>query len=115
VLSQEQADGSERVIAEGIKTLQGREVNYCQLIFVAFAERFRYFIQGKKFLVKTDNMAILWLLNFKDPSGQIARWLERMAEFHYDIETYSWPNNDSVPTMTGTPRRHPTNLVIWSY
>ena len=110
VLSQEQADGSEKVIAYGSKALHGGEENYCttrreMLAFVTFAEHFRYYLLGKKFLCRTDNMALRWLLSFKEPSGQIARWLERLAEFDFDIEHRPGQNHGNADGVSRRPNR----------
>jgi hypothetical protein len=56
------------------------------LALVTFVEHFRYYLLGRKFLIRTDHVALKWLLSFKEPSGQIARWLERLAIFEYDID-----------------------------
>jgi hypothetical protein len=41
-----------------------------------------HLFQGKKnphFWDKQDHGALRWLLNFKNPEGQIARWFENLA------------------------------------
>ena len=43
---------------------------------------FRPYLYGRKFLLRT---ALCWLHNFKEPEGQVARWLETMAEFQYEV------------------------------
>ena len=110
VLSQRQKDGSEKVIAYGSKSLQGGESNYCttrreMLALVKFAKHFRYFLLGKKFLVRVDNMALRWLLNFKDPSGQVARWLESLAEFDFDIEHRAGRHHGNADALSRRPSR----------
>jgi hypothetical protein len=110
VLSQKQDDESERVIAYGSKSLHGGELNYCttrreMLALVTFAEHFRYFLLGKKFLVRTDNMALRWLLNFKEPSGQIARWIERLAEFDFIIEHRPGVKHGNADALSRRPKK----------
>ena len=39
----------------------------------------------------------MWLLSFKEPEGQAARWLEALAEFNYDI--IHRPGNRAVMQM----------------
>ena len=36
-------------------------------------------------MVRTDHGALRWLLSFKEPEGQIARWLERLQVFDFVI------------------------------
>jgi hypothetical protein len=111
VLSQRQNDGSEKVIAYGSKSLQGGELNYCttrreMLALVKFAKHFWYFLLGKRFLVRTDNIALRWLLNFKDPSGQVARWLECLAEFDYEIQHQAGRLHGNADALSRKPRRN---------
>ena len=88
VLSQV-VDGKERVISYASRALNKAEKNYCVtrkelLAVVAFLKQFRQYLYGQKTTVRTDHGALRWLLNFKDPLGQMARWLQVIAE--YDIK-----------------------------
>ena len=47
---------------------------------------FRCYILGNKFKVRTDHSALQRLKFFKEPVGQVARWIERLAEYDFDIE-----------------------------
>ena len=75
VLSQKQADGTERVIAYGSAALHRHERNYCAtgleiLVLVDFIDHFHYYLLGRKFLVWTDHHALM--MSFKQPEGQVA-------------------------------------------
>jgi transposase InsO family protein len=90
VLSQIQ-DGRERVIAYYSKTLSPAERNYCvtrrELLAVIKAVRFfRPYLYGRPFLLRTDHASLLWLCRRKEPSNQVARWLEILSEFKYQIQ-----------------------------
>ena len=90
VLSQEQG-GRERVIAYGSRTLTKEERRYCVtrrelLAVVYFTKLYRHYLYGQKFTVRTDHGALLWLTNFKDPQGQLARWLEVLGTYHFEIQ-----------------------------
>ena len=90
VLSQVQ-DGREMVIAYGSRRLTKSERNYCVtrqelLAIVWFSEHFKHYLVGRKFLLRTDHGSLRWLFSFKEPEGQMARWLERLARFQFDIE-----------------------------
>ncbi|GFQ94168.1 retrovirus-related Pol polyprotein from transposon 17.6 [Trichonephila clavata] len=85
VLSQE-IDGQERVIAYFSKCLSRPERNYCVtrkelLAIVKAVEHFHPYLYGRQFLLRTDHAALTWLLNFKNPEGQIARWIQRLQEY----------------------------------
>ena len=41
---------------------------------------------GQTFKVRTDHGSLQWLLRFKNPEGQIARWLETLSSYQFIIE-----------------------------
>jgi hypothetical protein len=90
VLSQLQ-DGQERVIAYASCGLSKRERQYCvtrrELLAVVYGTKyFRHYLLGRPFLIRTDHNSLRWLRSFKNPEGQVARWLERLAEFEFTIQ-----------------------------
>ena len=93
VLSQLQG-GVEKVIAFGSRTLTKSERNYCAtrrelLALVYFLRYFRAYLLGRPFHVRTDHASLQWLQQFKEPEGQVARWLEQIQE--YDFQTHHRP------------------------
>ncbi|KAJ8365020.1 hypothetical protein SKAU_G00138510 [Synaphobranchus kaupii] len=89
VLSQEDEDG-ERVVAYYSRALGKAERNYCvtrrELLAVVRAlHHFRPYLQGSHFLLRTDHASLTWLLTFKDPEGQVARWLEQLQGYDFEI------------------------------
>ena len=87
VLSQIQ-DGKERVIAYGSKTLNDAERNYCTtrrelLAMVYFCPYYKHFLLAKEFTLRTDHGALIWLLKWRQPEGQVARWLEILMAFKF--------------------------------
>ena len=83
VLSQLQEDGSECVVAYASRVLSKQERNYCVtrrelLAVVAFLQHFRQYLFGTPFTIRTDQSALTWLQNFKQPEGQLACWLEQL-------------------------------------
>ena len=90
VLAQIQ-NGRERVIAYGSRTLNKAESNYCitekELLAVRyFIEYFRQYLLGRRFRVRSDHQALVWLFRLKEPRGKIARWLEILAQYDFFIE-----------------------------
>ena len=89
VLSQIQSDGQERVIAYASRLLSKAERHYCitckELLAVVFLNHFRQYLLGRKFILQTDHGSLLWLHNFKEPEGQLARWLEKLEEFQFEV------------------------------
>ncbi|XP_034549911.1 uncharacterized protein LOC117820296 [Notolabrus celidotus] len=89
VLSQVQ-QGSERVLAYGSRKLSKTEQNYCTtwrelLAVVEFTSHFRQYLLGRPFIVRTDHSSLRWLTRMKEPEGQLARWLEKLSEYDFEI------------------------------
>ncbi len=79
----------EKVIAYGSRVLSRAERRYCVtrrelLAVVYFCKLYKHYLIGKPFLVRTDHAALKWLKSFKQPEGQVARWLEELSEFDMD-------------------------------
>ena len=90
VLSQLDCDGQERVISYASRVLSKAERRYCVtrrelLAVVTFTQHFRPYLFGKKFTLRTDHGSLKWLRNFKEPEGQLARWLEKLEEYDFDV------------------------------
>ncbi|MCG8044653.1 MAG: hypothetical protein JAY66_03025, partial [Candidatus Thiodiazotropha taylori] len=90
VLSQK-IDGQERPVAFASRTLTKAERRYCVtrkelLALVHFVKYFRHYLYGKTFTARTDHGSLRWLTNFKNPEGQIARWLETLSSYMMKIE-----------------------------
>ena len=83
-------DGKEHVIAYGSRLLSNAEYRYCVtrkelLAVVYFTKYYRQYLLGKQFTLRTDHAALRWLQKTPEPIGQQARWLERLAEFNFEI------------------------------
>jgi len=55
------------------------------LAVVVFTQHFHTYLLGWPFKLQTDRGLLSWLCNFKDPTGQLARWLEQLREFHFEV------------------------------
>ncbi|KRZ01946.1 Retrovirus-related Pol polyprotein from transposon, partial [Trichinella zimbabwensis] len=42
------------------------------------------FLYDRRFTVRTDHGSLTWQRNFKEPEGQVARWLENFAAFDFE-------------------------------
>eukprot|EP00731_Ephydatia_muelleri_P004975 Em0002g1151a len=83
-------DGVERVVAYASRALSRTENKYCatrreMLALVWAARHFRPYLYGRKFTLRTDHHCLQWLHNFKEPEGQVARWLEVLSEYDYTV------------------------------
>ena len=83
-------NGVEKVIAYGSFALTGEQRRYCTtrkelLAIIRFTWQFRTYLLGRPFRVRTDHASMVWLLNFKHPEGQLARWLEELSQYDMTI------------------------------
>ena len=90
VLSQKCLE-EERVIAYFSRALSAQECRFCvtrrELLAVVKAiKHFHAYLYGRKFIIRTDHSALRWLLNFRHPEGQIARWIEGLQQYDFTIE-----------------------------
>ena len=90
VLSQLDDEGRECVIAYGSRLLSKPERRYCVtrrelLAVVTFVRHYRPYLACGHFTLRTDHGSLTWLRNFKEPEGQLARWLEQLQELQFDI------------------------------
>lgn len=92
VLSQvDPESGLERVVCFASRTLNRAERRYAttrkEMLAVVWALKvFRAYLLGSRFLVRTDHNSLVWLMKFKEPPGQVARWIETLAEYDFVIE-----------------------------
>ena len=86
VLYQLQGD-KEKVIAYGSKKLNKQQQRYSVtrrelLAVITSIHQYRHFLLGRNFLLRTDHGSLRWLFRFKDPQGQLARWLETLSQYN---------------------------------
>ena len=91
VLSQIQEDGAEHVIAYASRVLTKAERQYSvtrrELLAVIYSlDHFRQYLLGRPFLLRSDHGSLKWLQSFRNPEGQLARWLEKLQEYSFTIE-----------------------------
>ena len=122
VLSQVQ-ESQERVVAYGSKTFSKSEINYCvtrkELCSVVhFVKHFRHYLLGQKFLVRTDHGSLRWLINFRNPDGQMARWLEILAPYDFEIQHRPGKKHKNADALSRIPckqcGRHAREVLIQS-
>lgn len=107
VLLQEQ-DGVERVIAYGSHKLSKSQKNYSTtkkelLACVVFVQEFSHYLKGREFTLRTDHSSLQWLYNFKNPSGMLARWLEILGNFHFQIVYRPGAQNSAADGLSRRP------------
>ena len=86
-LLQLQEDEEERVVAYGSYALTPEQRKYCTtrkelLNVVRFTRQYRHYLVGRPFTVRTDHASLVWLVRFKEPQGQLARWMEELSQYN---------------------------------
>ena len=81
----------ERIIAYASKPLSKSQRNYSTtkrelLAIVYFTQHFRNYLLGQKFLIVADHRTLTWLYSFKQPEGLLARWIEKLEQFDFEIQ-----------------------------
>ena len=119
VLSQLQ-DGKEKVIAYAARALTKAERNYSStrkelLALVWGAEHFETYLWGKQFIVRTDHNALQWLRNFKNPKGQVARWIERLSDFDFKVEHRPGRHHGNADGLSRIPWNEEAESISSSY
>ncbi|GBN29399.1 Retrovirus-related Pol polyprotein from transposon 297 [Araneus ventricosus] len=107
VLSQK-IGNEECVIAYFNKSLGKPERNYCVtrkelLGIVTSIEQFHHYLYGQKFLLRTDHASLRWLLNFREPEGQIARWIQRLQEYDFEIQHCKGTSHGNTDALSRRP------------
>ena len=107
VLSQSM-DGRERPVAFFSQTLRQAQKNYCVtrkelLAVVKFIRRFHAYFYGQRFIVHTDHSALQWLINFWNPEGQVARWLETLQGYDFTVEHRPGSKHTNADAMSRRP------------
>ena len=111
VLCQRQDDRGERVIAYGSRKFNPAEQKYPaherELAAVVWAmKHFRPYLYGQRFIVVTDNEPITYLKTMKDPRGRLARWLQEICSFDFEICYKPGKHHKDADALS----RHPEHL-----
>lgn len=89
-ISQVGDDGQEHPVSFASKALSKSERKYSttrreMLAVVVFVQYFKHYLLGAKFTLRTDHRALLWLKSFKDSEGILARWIEKLEAFNFNV------------------------------
>nr|VZI30913.1 unnamed protein product [Spirometra erinaceieuropaei] len=117
VLSEQQTDGLEHPLIFASQTLTRPERNYSTthkelLAVVTFVKKFHHYLAGKRFILRTDHQALRWLENFKDPTGQLARWQADLLEYSYTVVHRAGKKHQNADALS---RRAQTPLSAATY
>lgn len=111
VLTQLHSDNVERIVAFASRTLSPAERKYSRiekeaLVCVWAVERWRTYMWGHRFTLRTDHQALTTLLSTKgmDRAGmRIARWSARLMCFQYDMQYHPGSQNVMADCLSRVP------------
>ena len=83
-------NGIMKVISYASRILQPSERSYCsvrlELLGLIFGlKKYRHFLLGRKFVIRTDNAALTSLMKTPEPLAQQGRWLDLISEYDFQI------------------------------
>ena len=98
----------ERPIVYASKSLTKPQRNYCTtrkelLAVVTFVQMWKRYLLGHHFLIRSDHSSLRWLVSFKNPEGQIARWIEVLSHFDYKLEHRSGISHRNADGLSRIP------------
>ena len=109
VLSQVDGQGRERPIAFASRSTSNAEKSYTttrlEMLAIIWASmHFRPYLLHAPFTLRTDHAPLKWLLSFKSPTGQVARWIERLAEYNFQIIHRNGKTHTNADALSRMPQ-----------
>lgn len=82
--------GERRPVAYASRGLTDAERKYSTYELEALAvlfglERYKFYLEHRRFTLETDNQALSWVLARPRKTGRIARWAVRISAFQFDV------------------------------
>ena len=101
-------DNKEKVIRYYSRVLSSPERHYCVtrrelLAVVKAVKHFHVYLYGRKFLLRMDHAALRWLLSFRQPEGQVARWIEALQQYDFTIEHRPGSKHGNADALSRRP------------
>ncbi|GBM32909.1 Retrovirus-related Pol polyprotein from transposon 412 [Araneus ventricosus] len=91
---------------EGIEAVLSQNIGIEERVIAYFSkslEHFHHYLYGRKFLLQTDHASLRWLLNFKKPEIQIARWIQRLQEYNFEIQHRKGTSHENADALSRRP------------
>ncbi|KAK3088259.1 hypothetical protein FSP39_016699 [Pinctada imbricata] len=98
----------ERPVFYASKSLTNIQRRYCTtrrelLAVVVFIQQFKHFLLGREFIVRSDHSSLRWIMSFKEPTEQTARWLEILSRFNFKIEHRQGVKHGNADALSRVP------------
>lgn len=107
-------EGNLHPVAYASRATNDHEKNYAafelEALGVVFAlNKFRTYLEHRKFSLHTDNNALTWLLGHPKQIGKIARWLTLINAFQFDVHHIKGRLNTVADTLSRMYETVPEN------
>lgn len=94
-----------KAISFASASLTPEQKRYCTtrkelLSVVYFTRHFRHYLLSQEFDLRTDHASLIWLCSFKDPQGQLGRWLEELAQYAMVITHRAGKKHDNADSLS---------------
>ena len=66
--------------------------------------QFHHYLYGRRFVVRSDHASLQWLMQFKQPEGQTARWLQKLQEYDFKIVHRAGKQHGNADALSRMPR-----------
>ena len=101
-------EGVENPIAFAIRTLSKSEKNYCVtlrelLVIVEFDKQHRHFLAKYRILHWNASCPLSFVVLAKVPEGQLARWIEFLSTFDFEIQYRTEERQLNADALFRTP------------
>ncbi len=107
VLSQDAGEGHRPVsfISRKLSDAETRyHANELECLAVVWAlKKFRTYVYGRHFIVKTDSSSVKWMMGKKELKGKFSRWVLDLQEFDFTIEHVKGVDNQVADALSRNP------------
>ena len=108
VLAQLDENQDEKPIAFFSKKLSDSQKKYSitkqeMLALVSAIRHFHTYLYGAKFRCRVDHHSLIWLSNLKNPQGILARWLETLGCYDFEVEHRPGRQHVNADALTRLP------------
>jgi hypothetical protein len=103
----------EKDICYSSRTLKKSESNYSatnlELLSINHhLDKFRHYLIGRKFILRSDHKSLQYLRTFKNPTGILARWIIKIQDLDYKFEYLKGKQNAACDFLSSFPENGPS-------